>query len=81
VICSIINIKQERINSLEINFECQKCKMIFDCNVGKVSMDEKTMRPIFERKLVCPKCGELTMGDVHLTELGQGQLTGATMNF
>lgn len=66
---------------MEINFECQKCKMIFDCDVGQVSIDEKAMRPRFEKKLVCPKCGELTMDDVHLTELGQGQLTEATMDF
>jgi len=66
---------------LEINFECQKCKMIFDSNVGQVSIDEKAMRPRFEKKLVCPKCGELTMNDVHLTEIGQGQLTEATMDF
>ena len=55
---------------MEINFECQKCKMIFDCNVGQVSIDEKAMRPRFEKKLVCPKCGELTMDDVYLTEIG-----------
>jgi len=66
---------------LEINFECQKCKKIFDCDVGQVLIDEKAMRPKFEKKLVCPKCGELTMNYVHLTELGQGQLTEATMDF
>ena len=66
---------------MEINFECQKCKTIFDCDVGQVSIDEKALRPRFEKRLVCPKCGELTMEDVHLTELGQGQLTEATMGF
>lgn len=66
---------------MEINFECQKCKTIFDCDVGQVSIDEKSMRPRLEKKLDCPKCGELTMDDVHLTELGQGQLTEATMDF
>jgi len=66
---------------LKINFECQKCKRIFDCDIGQVSIDEKTMRPRFEKKLVCPKCGELTIDEVYLTELGQGQLTEATMNF
>ena len=63
-----------------INFECQKCKTIFDYDVGKVSIDETTMRPKFKNKIVCPKCGELTINDVHLTELGQGQLTEATMD-
>ena len=65
---------------VEINFECQKYKNIFDCEVGRVSIDETTMRPVFKKKLVCPRCGELTMNDVHLTEIGQGQLTEATMN-
>jgi len=64
-----------------LDFECQKCKTIFDCDVGQVSIDEKALRPRFEKKLVCPKCGELTMDDVCLTELGQGQLTEATMDF
>jgi len=66
---------------LEINFKCQKCKTIFDCDVGQVSIEEKSMRPKFEKKLDCPKCGELTMDDVHLTELGQGQLTESIMGF
>lgn len=74
---SVINNKEKIV---EINFECQKCKNIFNCDVGQVSIDEKTMRPKFENKLVCPKCGDLTMNAVHLTELGQGQLTEATMN-
>jgi ribosomal protein L44E len=65
---------------VEINFECQKCKNIFDCEVGRVSIDEITMRPVFEKKLVCPRCGELTMNGVDRTETGQGQLTEVTMN-
>ncbi len=65
---------------MEINFECQKCKNSFNCDVGQVSIDETTMRPKFEKKMICPKCGELTIDDVHLTEIGQGQLTEATMN-
>jgi len=65
---------------MEVNFECKKCKGIFDCDVGNISMNEETFRPIFENKLICPKCGELTMDEVFLTELGQGQLTDITMN-
>jgi len=71
---------KKKEKEVEINFECQKCKNIFDCEVGRVSIDETTMRPVFKKKLVCPRCGELTMNDVHLTEIGQGQLTEATMN-
>jgi hypothetical protein len=36
------------------------------------------MRPTFERDIVCPRCGVLTMDDVLLTELGQSQMTEAT---
>ncbi|MDA3834181.1 MAG: hypothetical protein PF495_12380 [Spirochaetales bacterium] len=77
LLLAVINNKEKIV---EINFEWQKCKNIFNCDVGQVSVDEKIMHPKFENKLVCPKCGVLTMNDVHLTELGQGQLTEATMN-
>ena len=65
---------------MEINFKCKKCGQIFDCEVGTVSISEKSMRPVFEKKIVCLTCGELTIDDVLLTELGQSQLTAATMD-
>ena len=64
---------------MEINFECQKCQLIFDCEVGKIGMNIETFRPTFEKPIVCPKCGELSIDEVFLTELGQGQMTTATM--
>ena len=63
---------------MEINFKCKKCNSIFDCEIGNVKINEKTMRPIFEKKIICPSCGTRTIDDVLLTELGQSQLTEAT---
>lgn len=64
---------------MTINFECKKCRNEFDCDVGKVGIEMKTMRPTFEKEIVCTKCGPITMDDVFLTELGQSQMTEATM--
>jgi hypothetical protein len=65
-------------NMLIINFKCTKCKKEFDCDVGTVSIDIKTYRPKFTKKVICPRCGERTIDAVLLTELGQSQLTEAT---
>jgi len=62
-----------------INFECKKCRKEFSCDVGKVGIDDTGMRPTFEKDIICPSCGSLTMDDVLLTELGQSQMTEATM--
>ena len=63
-----------------INFECQKCQLVFNCEVGKIGMNTETFRPTFEKKITCPNCGELSIDEVFLTELGQSQMTMATMN-
>ena len=63
-----------------INFECQKCAREFNCDVGTVTVPEDSDRPNFENTLVCPFCGEVTMDEVWLTELGQSQLTEATLD-
>ncbi len=65
---------------MRINYECKKCHKEFDCEMGQIGINEVTMRPDFERPIVCPRCGERTMEDVLLTELGQSQLTEATMD-
>ena len=65
---------------MKINFRCKKCKIIFDSEVGNISFSDETMRPVFEKKIVCPKCGILEIDQVCLTELGQSQLTDATMD-
>ncbi len=62
-----------------INFECKKCRTEFDCDVGKIKIDKISIRPKFENDILCPKCGKLTMDEVFLTELGQSQMTDATM--
>lgn len=65
---------------MEINFECKKCNRIFDSDVGTININEKTFRPDFEKSIICPKCGVRTIDEVFLTELGQSQMTDATMN-
>ena len=66
---------------MEINFECRKCGGVFDCDIGTVTVSEDSERPVFEKSIVCPKCGQRTMDGVYLTELGQSQLTEATLDF
>ena len=63
---------------MKINFKCKTCNLIFDCEIGKVEINEKIMRPIFEKKIICPSCGIRKIDDVLLTEIGQSQLTEAT---
>lgn len=65
---------------MEINFECKKCNRIFDSDVGTIKINEQTFRPDFEKTIICPKCGVRTIDEVFLTELGQSQMTEATMD-
>jgi len=65
---------------IEINFQCGSCKKNFTCDVGSVDIDDETFRPIFSNKIVCPRCGERSLDDVFLTELGQSHLTEATFD-
>ena len=71
--------KKNGNNTMTINFECKKCHREFDCDVGRIGIDDTGMCPTFEKDIVCPKCGKLTMDYVFLTELGQSQMTEATM--
>ena len=63
-----------------INFECKKCHKEFDCDVGKIGINEATLRPDFEKQILCPRCGKRTIDEVLLTEIGQSQMTEATWN-
>jgi len=65
---------------MEINFECEKCNNIFNSEVGKITINDQTFRPNFEKEILCPKCGVRTIDEVFLTELGQSQMTEAMMN-
>ena len=65
---------------MKINFECKGCKKEFDCDVGKVGINAQTMRPDFEEPITCPRCGVRTLDQVRLTELGQSQMTEATVD-
>lgn len=60
-----------------INFKCMKCGEEFNFDVGRVTfpMIVPNMRPKFEKEIRCKNCGVLSLDDVELTELGQGQLT------
>ena len=64
----------------ELNFQCKKCGREFDCDVGKISFPVKEDRPRFEKEIVCPRCGILSLDDVWLTELGQTQLGAVFMS-
>lgn len=66
---------------MEIEFVCKKCSNIFTCDIGEATISEKSFRPEFEKEIICPKCGKLSIDDVLLTEKGQSQLTDATLIF
>lgn len=65
---------------MEIRFECKKCRKEFNCEMEKIGINEQTMRPTFEKPIICPRCGKKTIDEVLLTELGQSQMTEATMD-
>jgi hypothetical protein len=65
---------------MTIEFECRKCRQEFQCDVGQVAIDEASLRPVFQKSIVCPRCGNRSINEVYLTELGQSQLTEATWN-
>ena len=61
-----------------IEFECRKCRQEFECEVGQVTVDAASLRPVFQKPIVCPRCGNRSIDEVYVTELGQSQLTEAT---
>ena len=65
---------------VNLNFMCKKCGREFDFDLGKISFPVDEERPLFEKSIVCPKCGDLSMDEVELTELGQTQLTAIYMS-
>jgi hypothetical protein len=44
-----------RENHRMINFQCKKCRKEFDCYMGKIGINKTTMRPDFEKPIVCPR--------------------------
>ena len=64
-----------------INFECQKCRSLFDCDIGTVTFPESSDKPDFEREIICPNCGSLSMDEVLLTEIGQSQLSEVIVGY
>ena len=63
-----------------LQFMCKKRREYFYCAVGRVSFFPESERPRFEKKIVCPKCGDLSMDEAELTEFGQTQLTAIHMS-
>jgi rubredoxin len=63
-----------------INFKCKGCGQVFDCDIGTIGINDQTFRPVFEKQIICPGCGEKGLDDVLLTELGESQMTEATMD-
>ena len=63
----MVNQKKDRRS---INVECQRHSKKGD-NMTKCKSKNQ---PRFEKDIVCPGCGVLTMDEVELTELGQTQL-------
>jgi len=54
---------------------CNLVEVVVDnMDVGEISFPIEENRPRFEKDIVCPGCGVLTMDEVELTELGQTQL-------
>ncbi len=63
-----------------INFQCRQCRVVFDSEVGEITMPAEAERPQFEHPIVCARCGQRSMDEVWLTELGQSQLTAAVLS-
>jgi rubredoxin len=60
-----------------VNLKCEKCRFIYNFEVGKVSND-KNYNLVFENQTICPKCG--AKGKDLLSELGQSQMTQWDLN-
>lgn len=64
-----------------LNFDCEKCRENFTCDVGKITFafTRTNNRPTFEKEIRCTNCQIITMDDVILTESGQTKLTDVFM--
>ena len=62
---------------MEVNFNCGICRHNYNFEVGEPDIDE-TDTLVFEHIPVCPKCG--VKDKERLSELGQSQMTEATMD-
>ncbi|MFC1523837.1 hypothetical protein ACFL6N_03510 [Thermodesulfobacteriota bacterium] len=63
---------------MEINFICNECEGVFDCDVGTIVIDKKNRQPQYGNEIHCPTCGMRTKDQLSLTVQGQAQLSSAT---
>ncbi len=63
-----------------INVQCRQCRVIFDSEVGEITMPTEAERPQFEHPMVCARCGQRSVDEVWLTEVSQSQLTTAVLS-
>ncbi len=63
-----------------INFQCRQCRLVFDSEAGQITMPADAHRPPFEHPIGCPRCGQRSLDEVWLTELGQSQRTAAVLS-
>ena len=70
-------------NPTVIRFECATCHTEFNSDIIKAdfsNVHSPDGKPSFERNPQCPQCGDRTVDQVYLTEIGQGQLTRLFFN-
>ena len=64
---------------MKMNFECKKCKEIFDGDIGNFIRSKETSELIYEKQIICPTCGILAENQYSLTKLGISQSIEARM--
>ena len=63
-----------------INIQCRQCRIVFDSEVVDITMSADAPRPQFEHLIRCPRCGQRSLDEVWLTEVGQSQRTAAVLS-
>ncbi len=69
---------KEACGKMIINYKCKKCDEMFDTETGKIMISKDLMMPVFEKDILCPTCGKVSVKDVSLTELGKKQIEKVT---
>lgn len=64
---------------MPINFQCRQCRLVFDSEVGHITMLANAQQAQFEPPIRGPRCGQRSRDEVWLTEVGQRQLSAAVL--